>query len=141
MPALGTITGVINRFRSDLVRPQVAQVILTCTGSVDDGSFPITVWTGLSGIAVYDLRGLRLHDVKVIAGTTGPTNLSNMTITDSYGVDLLDGAGLLFIPNSGSAWTNLIFLPAIITGDTSITITGNLVHSAVITVVLDLIGI
>lgn len=144
----GTITGVLTRVQTQQGRPQVTKLVLTCTGDSSNGSFPATVLNPLaqdSDGTSFDIRGLQLYSMKVIPGSTGPTADSDVTITDEYGVDLMGGKGTDLLKNSAKSWA--LFGPsgysvsALITGNITITITNNSVNSAVITIVLELIGV
>ena len=137
----GTITGSITRIQTDQDRPKVAKVVLTCTAGSADHLFPSTVLNTLILAEGFNIKGMKLHSVRAIPdAVTPPTNGTSVTIKDEYGVDLMDGAGDVFIPDAGVAWTNLEFLPALITGNLTVAITGNLVNSAGITLVLELVG-
>jgi hypothetical protein len=123
----GTITGTLERM------------------AVRQESPPILEVNTLSGISDYILKGLKLYSIKVFpSGVTAPTSGTSVTITDSRGLDLLGGKGSGLIPNTGNGWAAFgpsnYALPALITGNFTITISGNLVNSAGITVVLELTG-
>ena len=141
----GTITGAITRIQGQQGRPQVVKVTLTCTASADAHTYPATVVNTLDNVSDYDLRGLSLHSVKAIPGTTGPTDNSDLTITDENGVDLLGGKGeniidnatLSFVPAGPGAFAQ----PAPITGNITVNLSGNSVDSAVVTLVLLFVGI
>lgn len=139
----GTITGAIERINTPLDRPSLTILTLTCTGDSANGSYPATVINTLTDIAKYDLRGLKLYSLVTSPGTTGPTDNSDMTITDKYGIDILGGAGANIVDNSAN---NRVFInpdtaASIITGNWTINITNNSVDSAVTTVVLELLGV
>jgi hypothetical protein len=144
MPALGTITGAITRIQTQQGRPQIVTVVLTCTASADNASYPATVVNTLENISTWDLRGLKLYSVKAIPGDTAPTDATDLTITDEYGVDLLGGKGADLIDATSKTWIpagpSNFALPALITGNITVTITNNLVKSAVTTIVLELVG-
>jgi len=139
----GTITGVLTRVQTQQGRPQVAKLVLTCVGDASDGGFPATILNDLQ--TSFRLEGLQFYSIKVIPGTTTPTDASDLTITDEYGVDLLGGKGTNLISATLKTWA--LFGPAgysvsaLITGDTTITITGNSVHSATFTIIIELIGV
>jgi hypothetical protein len=139
----GTITGVLSRIQTQQGRPQMAKLVLTCTGDASDGSFPATVLNGLQ--SSFLLEGLQLYSIKVIPGTTAATDASDITITDEYGVDLLGGKGTNLISSTLKKWA--LFGPsgysvsALITGDTTINISNNAVNSATLTIILELIGV
>jgi hypothetical protein len=137
----GTVTAALTRIPTDIGRPKMAKVVLTCTADATAHTFPSTVLNTLLLAAGFDIRGMRINSVKVIpSAVTPPTNASSMTIKDEYGVDLMDEAGVTFIPAAGTAWTINSIFPAFITGDITLAITGNLVDSAVLTLVIELIG-
>ena len=145
--ALGTITGGIERINTPLDRPTLTIITLTCTagaagGAPGDHLYPATVINTLTDIAKYDLRGLKLYSLVTKPGTTGPTDNSDMTITDVYGIDILGGAGANIVDNTAA---NRVFInpdtaASIITGNWTLNITNNSVDSAVTTVVLELVG-
>lgn len=143
--AAGTIVGAINRIQSQQGRPQIVKVFLTCTASADDHTYPETIVNTLENVSDYDLRGLSLYSVKAIPGTTGPTDNSDLTITDEDGVDLLGGKGENIIDNATSSFIpagpGAFAQPAPITGDITINLSGNSVNSAVVTLVLLFVGI
>lgn len=140
----GSITGTLERIQTQQGRPQMVEIVLTCTADAGNGSYPATVVNTLSGISTWDLRGLKLYSVKAIPGATPPTDQSDCTITDEYGVDLLGGKGenlidatsKTFIPAGPGAFAQ----PALITGNITVNITNNSVNSAATTLVLELIG-
>ncbi|OGP87144.1 MAG: hypothetical protein A2031_08030 [Deltaproteobacteria bacterium RBG_19FT_COMBO_43_11] len=145
--AAGTITGTIERINTSKSKPLVI-ITLTCTaGAVGDGAdahlFPATVVNTLSGISAYDLRGLKLYSIVTVPGTTGPTDNSDLTITDRYGIDTLAAAGANIVDNATSnrVVANPDTAAVIITGNLTVNITGNIVDSAVTTIILELVGI
>jgi hypothetical protein len=138
----GTVTGVIERITTQQGRPPLVVVTLTCTAAADDNSYPATVINHLTDIAAYDLRGLKLYSVATIPGGTGPTDNSDMTLTDRYGIDIMAGAGTNLVDNSAKNRSVIgIASAVIITGDITLNLTGNSVASAVTTVVLEMTGI
>ena len=140
----GNITGVLNRIQTQQGRPKMAEVVLTCTADAGDGSYPETVVNTLAGLAGFDIRGLKLYSVKTIPGTPGPTDNSDVAITDKYGIDLLGGKGTDIIDNTAKNWVvfgySTYTIEPLITGNISIVITGNIVNSAITTVVIELVG-
>ena len=142
----GTITGVLTRAKCQ--QGQVAKLVLTCTADADAATFPAAV---LNTLAVdgdgrsFDIRGLQGYSIKVIPGSPAPTDASDITITDEYGIDLLGGKGTNLISATNKTWA--LFGPsgysvsALISGNTTITISNNAVKSAVITIVIELIGV
>ncbi|MFA6282271.1 MAG: hypothetical protein WCY05_07220 [Candidatus Omnitrophota bacterium] len=139
----GTISGVLTRIQTQQGRPQMAKLTLTCVGDASDGGFPATVLNDLQ--TEYDLRGLQLYSIKVIPGLTAPTDSSDITITDEDGVDLLGAKGTNLISATLKTWA--LFGPsgytvsALITGDVTINISNNIVHSATIKIIIELIGV
>lgn len=144
MAALGTITGTIERIQTQQGRPQSVEVVLTCIASVDAATYPATVINTLSGISTWDLRGLKLYSVKAYPGGTAPTDATDCTITDKYGVDLLGGKGANLIDATSKTWIPVgpegYALPALITGNITLNITNNAVNSAVTTIILEFVG-
>lgn len=140
----GTITGAITRIQTQQGRPQILKVVLTCTASADNASYPATVVNTLANISTWDLRGLKLYSVKAIPGDTAPTDATDLTITDEFGVDLLGTKGTNFIDATSKTWIpagpeNYSF-PALITGNITVNISNNAVKSAVTTIILELVG-
>jgi hypothetical protein len=140
----GTITGTIERMAVRQGSAPIIEIVLSCVASVDAATYPATVVNTLSGVSDYILKGLKLYSIKAIPGATGPTAGTSVTITDSRGVDLLGDKGSGVIANSAKTWaafgpSNYAF-PALIMGNFTVTITGNAVNSAVITLVLEITG-
>lgn len=143
----GTITGVLTRIGVRQGSPQISKLVLTCTGDASNGSYPATVLNTLavdSNGSSYDIRGLKLYSVKAYPGGTAPTDATDATITDEFGIDLLGGKGANLIDATSKTWipagpANYAF-PALITGNITLTITNNSVNSAVTTIVLELVG-
>lgn len=138
----GTVVGEFTRLRTNVGRPKAAKLALTCTADAALASYPSTVLNNLAALSgLWDIRGMMIRSLKAIpSAVTAPTDKSSLTIKDEYGVDLLEGAGDLFIPATGTAWTINSVFPALITGDTTLAITGNNVVSAVVVLVIELIG-
>ena len=118
-------------------------VTLSCTGDAADGSFPSTVvpltghYPSTTTLNSYNLTGYILYQVGQTPGTTGPTANYTVTITDGRGFALDMGS----LTSNGSATaaqltTIGLFYP-IVRSAMTVAITGNIVHSAGIT--LDLI--
>lgn len=151
--SLGTITGVFSKIQTQQARPQVCKLTLKATaGAAGDANahlFPSTVLNTLSVDSdgnTRDLRGLQLYSMKVIPdGSAPPTSGSSITITDDVGVDLLGGKGAGIVVGTTKTWS--LFGPsgsvasALVTGDITINITGNSTNSAVVTLILELIGV
>lgn len=145
--AVGTITGVLERIPVKMGRPSIAKLVLTCTASSTDASYPATVINPLAVTAdsrTFDIRGLKLYSVKAYPGSTAPTDATDLTITDEYGVDLLGGKGTDVIDSTSKTWTLVgpsgSYSPALITGNITVTITNNAVNSAVTTLILEFVG-
>jgi hypothetical protein len=143
----GTITGVLTRIGVQQGRPQICKLVLSCTADAGNGSFPAVVLNPLavdSAGTTFDIRGLKLYSVKGIPGETAPTDATDLTITDEYGVDLLGGKGTDVIDATSKTWIPAgpanYTLPALITGNITATITNNSVNSATFTLVLELVG-
>jgi hypothetical protein len=142
--AAGIITGSIKRIQTQQGRPQIVEIVLTCTASADDHTFPETIVNTLANISTWDLRGLKLYSVKAYPGATAPTDATDVTITDVYGIDLLGGKGTDLIDATSKTWIPIgpagYALPALITGNITVNITNNSVNSAVVNLVLELVG-
>jgi hypothetical protein len=148
---LGTITGLLTRIQTPQGRPPICKLALTCTaGAAGDANahlFPATVINPLavdSNGTLFDIRGLKLYSVKAIPGGTAPTDATDLTITDEYGVDLLGGKGTDLVDATSKTWIPAgpvgYAFPALITGNITVNITNNLVDSAVTTLVLEFVG-
>ena len=149
--SLGTITGLLTRIQTQQGRPKMLELVLTCTaGAAGDANahlFPATVINPLAIDAngnSFDIRGLKLYSVKSYPGATAPTDATDLTITDKFGVDLLGGKGADAIDATSKTWIPFgpadYALPALITGDITVNITNNLVDSAIATLVLEIVG-
>lgn len=140
----GTITGTLERIQTQQGRPQMAEIVLTCTADAAAATYPATVVNTLANISTWDLRGLKLYSVKAYPGAVAPTDGTDLTITDKYGVDLLGGKGENLIDATSKTWCpagpSNYALPALITGNITVNITNNAVNSAVTTIVLELTG-
>jgi hypothetical protein len=135
----GTITGTLQRIAVPDGRPKLVVIELLCTAAADDNSYPPTI---VNDLVDFDIRGLRLYSIATIPGLTGPTDNSDLTITDQYEADILAGAGANLVDNSAKNRTVIgITSAVIITGDIEVNITSNAVPSAVTTIVLELIGL
>ena len=143
----GTITGVLTRMGVRQGSPQICKFVLTCTADADNSSFPATILNPLAvdsnGVS-FDIRGLKLYSVKAYPGSTAPTDATDLTITDEFGVDLLGTKGTNFIDATSKTWIpagpeNYSF-PALITGNITVNISNNAVKSAVTTIILELVG-
>ena len=141
--AAGTITGAIERIETTQGRPRLVILTLTCLADSVNGSFPAAInISDMTALAAYDLRGLKLYSVATIPGAVGPTDNSDMTLLDRYGIDILAGTGSNIIDNT--ALNRVVIGGAsavLVTGDLTITITGNSVNSAAFTIVLELTGL
>jgi len=135
----GTIIGTLEQIQTPDGRPKLAVIELLCTAAADDSSYPAKI---INNLVDFDIRGLRLYSIATIPGDIGPTNDSDITITDKYDIDILADAGFNLI---GNATKNRIVIgltsSVIITGDITVNITANAVPSAVTTVILELIGL
>jgi hypothetical protein len=135
----GTITAEMTRIQTPLNRPSLAVINLTCTADSAAHTYPATV---INDLVDYDIRGLRIYSIETIPGATGPTDNTDLTITDENDLDILAGVGANLIDN---ATKNLYVIgttsSAIIIGDITINIDNNLVDSAVTNVILTLIGL
>lgn len=147
--AEGTITGLLTRIPTPMDQPKVAKLVLTCTAGTagEAGAYPATVLNALavdSNGSLFDIRGMKIYSVKAYPGDTAPTDATDVTITDEFGVDLLGGKGAdlvdattkTFIPSGPGAFAQ----PALITGNITINITNNSVASAVTTIIIELMG-
>ena len=142
--ALGTMTGVLNRIPTQQGRPPVAELVLSCLADTDGSGahiIPVTEIVALTIALGFDIRGLKLYSIAQKPGTTGPTDHSDLTITDKYGIDLMAGNGTDFIRNAvASRYMLDPALAFIITGDITVTIINNSVSGALLTLALELIG-
>ena len=140
----GTITGTLERIQTQMGRPQMVEIVLTCTADAATATYPATVVNTLENISDWDLRGLKLYSVKAYPGAVAPTDGTDLTITDKYGVDLLGGKGENLIDATSKTWCpagpSNYALPALITGNITVNITNNAVNSAVTTIILELVG-
>lgn len=143
----GTITGVLARMPVKTGRPTVAKLVLTCTADADAATYPATVINPLAVTSdgrTFDLRGLKLYSVKAYPGETAPTDATDLTVTDEFGVDLIGGRGTNLIDATDKTWTPAgpasYNFPALVTGNITVTITNNSVKSAVVTLVLEFVG-
>ena len=135
----GTITGTLERIATPDGRPKLVVIELLCTADALDNSYPAKI---VNDLVDFDIRGLRLYSIATIPGVTGPTDNSDITITDKYEADILAGTGTNLVDNSAKNRTVIgITSAVIITGDIEVNITGNAVASAVTTIVLELIGL
>jgi hypothetical protein len=136
----GTITAEIERWQ--IGERHSAKVTLTCTGDASDGSFPATNINTLVKALGFDIRGMKIAEVKAAPGGTAPTDASDVEITDENGIDILGARGTNFI--DATSKTYMVpgpasqHQPVLITGDLTVAITNNAVHSAVTTIVLNL---
>ena len=149
--ALGTIVGLLNRIGTKQGRPSMATLKLTCTaGAAGDANahlFPATVINTLavdSNGDLFDIRGLKLYSVKAYPGATAPTDATDVTITDEYGVDLLGEKGTDLVDATSKTWIPIgpanYALPALVTGDITVNITNNLVDGAITTLIFEFTG-
>ena len=140
--AIGTITATLERIQTPQGRPKLVVITLLCTaGAAGDANAHLYPSTVINDLVDFDLRGLKLYSIATIPGTTGPTDNSDLTITDRYGVDILAGAGANLVDNATKNRTVIgIASAVIITGDITLDIINNAVDSAATTVVLELIG-
>jgi hypothetical protein len=140
----GTITGTLERMAVRQGSAPIIEIVLTCTAG-DAAAYPVTVVNTLSGVSDYILKGLKLYSIKSIpSAVTAPTAGTSVTITDSRGVDLLGDKGSGLISNTAKTWAafgpNNYAFPALIMGNFSVTITGNVVNGAIITLILEITG-
>ena len=140
----GTITGTLERIQTQMGRPQMVEIVLTCTADAAAATYPATVVNTLENISDWDLRGLKLYSVKAYPGAVAPTDGTDLTITDKYGVDLLGGKGENLIDATSKTWIPAgpegYAFPALITGNITVNISNNAVKSAVTTIILELVG-
>ena len=140
----GTITGTLERIQTQMGRPQMVEIVLTCTADAAAATYPATVVNTLENISDWDLRGLKLYSVKAYPGAVAPTDGTDLTITDEYGVDLLGGKGENLIDATSKTWIPAgpegYALPALITGDITVNISNNAVNSAITTIILEFVG-
>jgi len=143
--AAGTITGTIERMAVRQGSAPMVEIVLTATADSTLHTWPATVVNTLSGISDFNLKGLKLYSIKTIpSAVTAPTAGTSVTITDSRGVDLLGDKGSGLISNTAKTWAAFgpsgYAFPALVTGNFTITLSGNSVDSAIIIIVLELVG-
>ena len=113
-------------------------VTLTCTGDASTGSFP-TTGGAIIYPAITQATGFYLYCIRVIPGTTHPTASSTRAITDAYGVPVVGSTLLASMSASAAAQFYPANYPPIFDAWT-VTITGNSVASANITILLEFIA-
>lgn len=96
----------------------VTTVTLDCTGDASDGTF--------ASVAILDVGGF-LMPISYEPGATLPTNLFDITISTSDGVDLLRGEGANI---TAAAAAKIGEDPEAFSGDLSVAITGTSVNSS-----------
>ncbi len=120
----------------------IMMVKLVCTADAAAATYPVATFVNLSQI-----KGWYWKHLKIAPGSTGPTADSDVTFTEvldaATGQDLLQTRGTNLIENAAvtSSYfgvghdTNTLGTPALITSESTykVTITGNSVNSAVIT--------
>jgi hypothetical protein len=138
----GAISGTFTR----VGRPQIVKLVLACEADSADHTFLSTTLNDLAEQAgFFPLEGLQLHSIKCIPdAVTPPTGGSSVTITDEFGVDLLGGKGEGMISATDKTWALFgpsgYYVSALITGDITLSISGNSVNSAKLTIVIEFTG-
>lgn len=141
----GTITGTLTRVPTQTGRPQLVKIVLTCTADLTLHTWPTTVINTLANISDFLITGLKLYQIKCIPdAVTPPTTTSSVTITDEDGYDLLGNKGSGLLSNTlktGCLAGPLNCYAAMpITGNISITLSGNSVDGAITKIILILTG-
>ncbi len=117
-------------------------VHLICTASSPATTLSNSIDT-ISGVSTYLLNGTRLNSVKAYPGATAPTDATDITITDPYGIDLLGGKGTDLIDSASKTETLVgpsgAYAPMRSIGTKSISITNNSVSEAIMNIVLDFV--
>jgi hypothetical protein len=120
------------------------KIKLTCTGDASNGTIPATVINTLANIADVDLRGKKLYEAKAYPGGTAPTDATDVTITDEDGIDLLGGRGADLVDATSKTYIAVgpasTYQPALITGNMTLNISNQAVHSAVFYIILTIVG-
>ena len=126
--------GSVSQGETTTYRDNMRIITLTCTADESDGSFPAT------DIAIGDADGFYLYEIRTAPGATAPTDATDLTLTNSNGLDVLGGAGtdkidatssLRFFPkNTDGEYA----FPAITETPLTLTITNNSVNAAVFTI-------
>lgn len=140
----GTITGTATKISSPFLnRSEAIIVTLTCTADAVAHTYPATVVNTLPNVLSRNLVGLYLYDVQAYPGVVAPTDATDLTITNEAGIDLLGDKGTNLIDATSKTQTlvgpNGVYAPQLITGNITVTISNNLVDSAVVTLVLTFI--
>lgn len=129
-----TATPVYNRADGKL---EMLIVDLTCgTVGASSPDYTATVINTISGVDAYSLVGMYLYEVRTKFDASSPVTINtDLTITDSWGVDLLGGAGTDLLDSAdytaAAAGTTATYFPRPITGNITLNITNNLVNNAV----------
>lgn len=135
----GTITGVLTRIQTPQDRPKLVVIRLTCTADAAAHTYPATI---INDLVDFDIRGLRIYSIATIPGTTGPTDDTDLTITDEDDLDILAGVGADLVDNAVKHRTVIgLTSSVLITGDITINLTNNAVDGAVTTIVLEMVGL
>ncbi len=137
----GTFTGTSTPYYNRATGKVEGFIVhLVCTANDPATTISSSIDT-ISGVNTYSLAGTNLHNVKSYPGATAPTDASDLTITDSYGVDLLGGKGTNLIDSTDYTQTLVgpsgAYAPQRSIGTKSVTITNNAVANAVINLILD----
>ncbi len=144
MAAVGTCTQTLTYTNPSNVNA-VRTLTFVCTASADDASYPSTA---VSTDNMSQLLGWALISGSSLNGGTGPTASTVITLTTTTEGDILGGAGKT--PAAATAALANKFKPYVdsgilvpgfvpITGNLTLVMTGNLVNSAVTTIVLKFI--
>jgi len=140
----GTITMNIENHRV-FGETTTRELIFTCTADSAAATYPATS-TGTKTNSTHNrtftehITGWFLQKIIVDPGATAPTVNSDLTITDSHGIDILDGNGTDLIHNTTSKQSYFMIAGVTslqpILGDLTVTITNNSVNSAIIVISL-----
>lgn len=119
------------------ITDKLIEVKALCTADASAHTFPATVISPRPVNSDVDLVGWKLYGVLAVPGALGPTDDTDLTLTDLDGVDLLGARGTNLIDETAKtsccAGTALTDMPMPVTGPITITISNNSVDSAVTT--------
>ncbi len=115
----------------------VRTVTFICTADSSDGSYPATA---MDTASLSYVTGWQLLKVSANPGGTAPTPLTDFTLTDGDGIDVLDGNGIDLIDDvtSQSSYPQNDGVPVLqpVVDAWTLAITNNSVNSAIIVIKL-----
>ena len=109
--------------------PLQKALTVTCTADASTANFPTMAINATNTAA---LKGWYLYKVQTNPGATAPTDNWDFTITDSDGIDVLQGAGANRHTTTSQRVSPTYYEPLLGTWTLAITDSSNLVNSAVI---------